>query len=177
MRKPVRWRPAANSAAFSSLLVVVLVLGYFALTRVMEQRHPGPSAAVEAEPAPGIEFDRFSTRHERTDEEERLSVSLRLRAASSQPVSGFLFVVARNDHVTPHLWVIWPPQANGLAITSGGHFHAATPTAGEALTLTDRWERISTTLPHPPGQLPFDTVVIYFVSPQGQILLSRPFGL
>ncbi len=175
---PLRWRRAANSAAFTTSLVVVLVLGYLALTRVLEQRKPiAVTASAETDAAPAVEFDRFSARQERSEGGERLSVSLRVRATSPEPMRGYVFLVARNDHVTPHLWAIWPPQAKGLAITAGGHFHAGNPSSGEVLSLSDRWERINAVLPHEPGQPPFDTVTVYVVSPQGQVLLSRPFGI
>jgi hypothetical protein len=175
---PLRWRRAANSAAFTTLLILVLVLAYLALTRVLEKRNNGDAGASAGnDVVPAIEFDRFSARRERSDDNERLSVSLRLRATMSQPIKGFVFIVARNDHVSPKIWAIWPPQAAGLAITAGGHFHAATPASGEPVDLTNSWERVTAALPHPPAQPPFDTVVLYIVSPQGQILLSRPFEL
>jgi hypothetical protein len=169
-----QWRRAANPAAFSFSLAAVLALAYLALTRASEPS--GSNGPVEVAGAL-IEFDRFSARRERSGEADQLSVSFRLRAASTEPLRGFAFVVARNDHVAPHAWAIWPPQARGLAISSGGHFHGATPTAGESFTLTDSWERLTAVLPHNPSHPPFDTVVVYFVSPQGQVLLSRPFGL
>ncbi|HUI27219.1 MAG TPA: hypothetical protein VL403_14145 [Candidatus Kryptonia bacterium] len=171
---PLRWRRAANSAAFSTLLVVVLVLGYLALTRVLQHQ---PTTTAGAEAAPTIEIDRFAARHERGGDGERLSVSLRLRTNLPEPLSGFVFVVARNDHVTPHIWAIWPPEAVGAAITAGGHFHGAAPASGQPLTMSGSWERITAVLPHDLGAPPFDTVTVYFVSPQGQIILSRPFEL
>jgi hypothetical protein len=177
VRQPFRWRRAANSAAFSTSLIVVLVLAYLALSRVMEQPPQGSAASAESESVPAIELDRFTARRERSEEGERLSVSLRLRTTMAEPIDGFFFVVARNDHVTPHVWTIWPAKAKGLAITAGGHFHGATPGAGEPLSLTGRWERLNAVLPHPPGVPAYDTVVIYVVSAQGRILLSRPFRL
>ncbi|MBI4514556.1 MAG: hypothetical protein HY699_01910 [Deltaproteobacteria bacterium] len=174
----IPWRRAAHPAAFSSSLVVVLLLAYLALSRALDPSHPG-SGQIALEPAapPAVEFDRFSARQERGANGERLNVSLRLRSTLPGSGVGFVFVVARNDHVTPRVWAIWPPQAYGQAITAGGHFHGSAPTSGEAIELSERWERLNAVIPHDPGQSPFDTVILYVVSPQGAVLLSRPFGI
>ena len=154
----------------------MLVLGYLALTRVLQ--HPSAVATTpEADLPPIIEVDRFTARRERSEDGERLSVSLRLRSTLPQPIEGFVFVVARNDHASPRVWAIWPPESAGTAISAGGHFHGATPSAGQGLTVGHSWERVTAVLPHEPGQAPFDSVTIYFVSPQGQILLTRPFAI
>ncbi len=176
-KKPARWRRAANSAAFSALLVLVLGLAYLALSRALERRQATLTGSSDNDTAPAIEIDRFSGRRERSEDSERLSVSLRLRTTMSEPIDGFVFVVARNDSVTPHVWAIWPAKAKGLAITAGGHFHGATPGAGEPISLTARWQSVNAVIPHRPGVADYDTVVVYVVSAQGQILLSRPFRL
>jgi hypothetical protein len=124
-----------------------------------------------------IEFSRFSAHRERNEEGERLSISLRLRTELEQDLSCYAFVVARNDHVTPHIWSIWPAQAPGVAITAGGHFHGAQPSAGFPVELTGSWLRITATVPHPEGGDRFDTVVVYVVSSDGKVLLARPFSV
>lgn len=174
---PLRWRRAANSAAFTTLLVVVLVLGYLAFTRVLQRSPATTATSTETDAEPVIEVDRFTARQERSGDGERLSVSVRLRTTLPEAISGFVFVVARNDHVTPHIWAIWPAQSGPAVITTGGHFHGANPTSGQPMALSKSWDRITAVLPHEPGQAAFDAVTIYFVSPEGQILLSRPFGL
>lgn len=124
-----------------------------------------------------VKFSRFSAHRERSEEGERLSISLRLRTDLDRTVSCYAFVVARNDHVAPRLWSIWPPQAPGAAITAGGHFHGADPTAGYPIELTSRWQRITATVPHPSDGDRFDTVVVYVMSSDGKVLLARPFSL
>jgi len=136
---------------------------------------------VAADPAPdprlqrdAVLFDRFAAGRERSDEGERLSVTLRLRTSASVSLPCFVFMVARGDQATPRVWAAWPPQAVGAAISAGGHFHGATPDAGFAVTLSDTWERVSATIPEPAGG-DFDTVIVYVVDPGGRILLARPF--
>jgi hypothetical protein len=122
-----------------------------------------------------VEFDRFSARRERTGEEERLIVSLRLRTAGESPVDCFVFVVARSDQATPRAWSIWPQQPAGLAISSAGHFHGAAPAAGHSVTLTQRWERITASFSEP--NVPFSVAVIYVLNGEGRVLLTRPFRM
>lgn len=123
---------------------------------------------------PAVEFDRFSARHERSETEERLSVSLRLRNTSGTARTCFVFVVARNDQSTPKTWAIWPPQSPGPAITAGGHFHGATPSAGSAIVLGTDWQRVTATVPESSTRS-FDTVIVYVVGEDGRLLFSRPF--
>jgi hypothetical protein len=136
-------------------------------------------AAVSAgrEQPATIKFSRFSAHRERNEEGERLSISLRLRTELDEDFSCYAFVVARNDHVTPRIWSIWPAQAPGAVITAGGHFHGAEPRAGHHVELTDRWQRITATVPHPEGGDRFDTVVVYVLSTDGKVLLARPFSV
>ena len=162
---------------FAALLLLVLIaaLGIaLLLRRSMFQDVAGlgqqPRLQHEA-----IEFDHFSARRERSAEGDRLSVSLRVRTTQSVSLPSYLFLVARNDQTTPKLWAIWPAQAPGPSITASGHFHGATPTSGYSLTLSDQWERVNATLPHPSGTAAFDTVDVYVVDPDGRILLTRPF--
>ena len=165
-----------DRAAALVLLVVVLALGMALLLR-----RSLPDADEAGEEAMRLQrdavlFDRFSARRERSDEGDRLSVSLRLRTSASVSLPCSVFVVAHNDATTPKLWAIWPPQPPGPAITAGGHFHGSTPAAGHAMTLTDAWERVTATFPNPPTGS-FDLVLLYVVDPAGRILLSRPFRL
>lgn len=157
------------------LLVLIVALGVALVLRrsVFEDvDRPAQRARLQHE---AIEFDRFSARRERSAGGDRLSVSLRLRTSMSVSLPCYVFVVARNDQTSPKLWAIWPAQPPGPAITAGGHFHGATPTTGYAVTLSDQWERITATVPHPSGGTSFDTVVVYVVDGDGRILLARPF--
>jgi hypothetical protein len=162
---------------FAALLLLVLIaaLGIALILRrtmLVDVDVPEQRMRLQHE---AIEFDRFSARRESSAEGERLSVSLRLRTTQSVSLPCYVFMVARNDQVTPKLWAIWPAQPPGPAITAGGHFHGATPTSGYALTLSDQWERVNGTVPNPSGGTTFDTVVVYVVDPDGRILLARPF--
>jgi hypothetical protein len=85
-------------------------------------------------------------------------------------------MLARNEHVSPKLWAVWPVQAAG-AVTAGGHFRGGTPATGEFVQLTSSWTRINATLQHPRGQPPFDTVTVYVLNARGEVLLERPFAL
>jgi hypothetical protein len=149
----------------------VLGLAWLAYQR---QAAPPPAPAPSA-PAARVEFDRFSARHERSPGGERLSVSLRLRAGADAALPCFVFVVARNDRVTPKRWAIWPAQAPGPAITAGGHFHGMSPQAGYPLTLGRAWTRLSASMPDPPAGAAFETVVLYVLAADGRVLLTRPF--
>jgi len=161
---------------FAALLLLVLIgaLGVALILRrsMLDDVSPADQSRPQHD---AIEFDRFSARRERSAEGDRLSVSLRLRTTQSVSLPCYVFLVARNDQVTPKLWAIWPPQPPGPAITAGGHFHGATPSTGYAMTLSDQWERINPSVPHPNGGGVFDTVEVYVVDPDGRILLARPF--
>jgi hypothetical protein len=154
------------------LLLIALVAGLVLRRSWVEQGEP-QHRAHQARDA--VQFDRFSAHRERSEEGDRLSVSLRLRTSESVSLPCFVFVIARNDQVMPKVWAVWPPQPSGPAITAGGHFHGATPSAGQAVTLSDQWERITAILPQPSSGESFDTVVVYLVDPSGRILLERPF--
>jgi hypothetical protein len=146
-------------------------------------------AAAAASPRPGqgqptpagdrselpVQFDRFSARRERTAEGERLSVALRLRTGSGKPLACFVFVVLRNDDVTPKVWAVWPPQEPGRVLSAGGHFHGANPELGMSVTLTDEWQRVTASVEEEPGRPRFNTAVVYVVTGSGQTLLVRPF--
>jgi hypothetical protein len=163
-----------DRAAALVLLVLVLALGVALLVRRSLSGADDSADEVARLPRDAVLFDRFSARRERSVEGDRFSVSLRLRTSASVSLPCSVFVVARNDTLTPKLWAIWPPQAPGPAITAGGHFHGGTPSAGHEVTLTDAWERVTAIFPNPRGGS-FDVVLVYVVDPVGRILLSRPF--
>ena len=161
--------------AGSLLLVLIIALGVALILRRSvfdDTDRPLQAARVQHE---AIELDRFSARRERSAEGDRLSVSLRLRTTMSVSLPCYVFLVARNDQVTPKQWAIWPLQPPGPAITASGHFHGATPRTGYAITLSDQWERVDATIPHPAGGVAFDVVEVYLVDADGRILLTRPF--
>lgn len=157
---------------FSAIALALLGaqhLGVFDALRAAVSNRPDQPAIVK--------FSRFSAHREKSEEGERLSISLRLRTDLDHDVSCYAFVVARNDHVAPRVWSIWPPQEPGAAITAGGHFHGAEPSAGYHVELTNRWQRITATVPHPAGGDRFDTVVVYVMRSDGKVLLARPFSV
>jgi hypothetical protein len=118
----------------------------------------------------------FSARREKSSDVERLNVSLRLRLTAAATIDCYVYMLARNEHLSPKLWVVWPAQAGG-AVTAGGHFRGGSPPTGESVQLTSSWTRIDATLQHPPGQPPFDTVTLYVLNARGEVLLERPFAL
>lgn len=169
---------AARRDRIAALLLVALVLalgGLLTARRALLDEQPSPAADPRLQ-RDAVLFDRFAARRERSDEGDRLGVSVRLRTSASVSLPCYVFMVARHEQATPRVWGAWPPQALGPAVSAGGHFHGATPEAGHAVTLTDTWERVTATIPQPPAA-PFDTVVIYVVDPAGRILLARPFKL
>jgi len=175
-----RWRRLLNSLAYAALVAFVMGLGYLTFRGVNARRHAnegGTEAAPEPSTMPLVEFDSFSTRREKSSDAERLNVSVRLRLTAPGSIDAFLYVVARNDHVSPKLWAVWPEQEAGGAMTAGGHFGVTNPATGQAVSLGSRWTRINATFDHPLGKSPFDEVMVYVVSAKGEILLARPFAI
>lgn len=164
-------REQTAALALGVLLLGLLVAVPFRRSLFAEPE-PQPSSRQERD---AVLFDRFSAHRERTEEGDRLSISLRLRTSESVSLPCYVFVVARTEQTTPKLWAIWPPQAQGPAVTVGGHFLGATPTSGYAVTLSDQWERITATLPQPANAAGFDSVVLYVLDQDGSILVARPF--
>jgi hypothetical protein len=159
---------------FTLLVVLASVAGLLFLARFLsfeEVSLPAGDRGAGEE----VQFDRFSARLEHGAAGEHLSVSLRLRTNDEAGLPCYAFVVARNDGASPRRWSIWPPQPPGPAITAGGHFHGSVPATGFSITLTDAWQRITATVPSPSGTPPFDSVVVYVLSPLGKVLLARPF--
>ncbi len=176
---PPRWRRLLNSLAYGALVTLVAGLGYLTLQAINERRHRtnGTEPMTESATLPLVDVANFSARRERSADVERLSVSLRLRLTAPGTVDCFVYVLARNDRVSPKLWGVWPTQGPSGAVTAGGHFGPINPESGAAVSLTSSWTRIAATIDHPPGRPPFETVMVYVVSPKGDILLARPFAL
>jgi hypothetical protein len=175
-----RSRRLLNSIAYGALVVVVTVLGYLTFHAVSEHRRGGAvssEASTADETTPLFDIANFAARQERSTEAERLTVSLRVRLTKPANIDAFVFVLARNDNVSPRVWAVWPTQGPGGVVTSGGHLRTQDPASGEPVQLSPSWTRITATLDHPPGHPPFDTVYIYVVDPKGEILLARPFAL
>ena len=173
-------RKLLNSIAYSGLVALVTVLGYLTFRAVSEHRHGlagNGDASAEPEATPLFEIANFAARQERSADAERLTVSLRVRLTKPGSVDAYVYVLARNDHVSPRLWAVWPTQGAGDVVTSGGHLRTQNPASGEAVTLSPSWTRITATLDHPPGSAPFDTAYVYLVDATGEILLARPFAL
>ncbi len=175
MQNPLDVRRRDRAAALVLLALVAALSVALLLRRSLPDAEDAEAAALRQE-RDAVLFDRFSARRERSDEGDRLSVSLRLRTSASVSLPCSVFLVARNDAASPKLWAIWPPQQIGLAITAAGHFHGSTPGAGHAMTLTDGWQRVSATFANPPSGA-FEIVLVYVVDPAGRTLLARPFKL
>ena len=173
---PSSRRSPTPGVAGALLLVALAFLAALGYQLRQQEAEEAVEPVVTAPNAP-IELDRFSARLEKTNEGERLAVGLRLRASGPEPVDSFVFVVARTERGTPKQWAIWPADSPGMAISAGGHFHAAHPATGYALSLTGSWARVDAVLPVASGQPPFDSVVIYVVNASGNILLAHPFAL
>jgi hypothetical protein len=182
MARPLsrRTRRALNSLAYGALVVLVIGLAYLTFAVVRPQHTGSPHDAGPTVPphgAPAIEVAGFWSRRDKSVGGERLTVSTKLRAMSPNTVSAYVYVLVRNDQVSPRLWAVWPPQGAGGAVSAGGHLRSTDPTTGEAVTLTTRWTRITATLEQPTDRPPFDTALVYVLSPTGDILLVRPFAL
>lgn len=174
-----RWRRLLSSLAYSALVATVAGLGYLTSHTISERRQQASTAQPSPESAtpPLVDIANFSTRQERNSDSERLMVSVRVRLTAPGSVECYAYVIARNDHVSPKLWAVWPPQGPGGALSAGGHFRVTNPTTGQPLKLTPSWTRITATLDHPLGHPPFESATVYVVSSTGEILLSRPFTL
>jgi hypothetical protein len=172
-----RWRGVVSSLTYTALVATAAALGYLTFRAT---QHPNGAenveAAAESAAAPLIEFSGFSARREKSSDAERLNVTVRLRLTTRTTIDCYIYIVARNEHVSPKLWVVWPVPAIS-AVTTGGHFRGSTPPTGEPIKLTSGWVRLNATLQHPVGQAPFDTVSLYVVGAKGEILLERPFPL
>jgi hypothetical protein len=171
-RRPTRLR---SSLPYAALVALAAALGYLTF-RATQQPQGGTSLPEAAAPAPLIELTGFSARREKSSDAERLNVGMRLRLSARTPIDCHAYVIARNENVSPKLWVPWPEQA-ASALTTGGHFRGSSPPSGQAIRLTSSWTRLNAAIPHPVGRPPFDTVTLYLVGPRGEILLERPFAL
>lgn len=175
-----RWRRFVNSIAYSALVALVTVLGYLTFRAVSQHRHAAASsseATAQEDATPLFDISNFAARQERSTDVERLTVALRVRLTKPGILDAYVYVLARNDHVSPRVWAVWPTQGPGGGVTAGGHLRTQDPASGEAVKLSPSWTRITATLDHPEGRPPFDTVYVYIVSPSGEILLARPFAL
>lgn len=171
-----RWRRLINSLAYTALVAVAAGLGYLTFRATERRNEPRPTSEVADITLPLIDVSAFSARSEKSSEIERLNLSLRLRLTAHATVDCYVYILARNAHVVPKLWAVWPAQASA-AVTAGGHFRGGSPPTGEPVQLTSSWTRVSATLQHPPGQPPFDTVTVYVLNARGEVLLERPFPL
>jgi hypothetical protein len=175
---PPLWRRLAGSLTYTGLVAIVATLAYLTFLKTWEKESYGnaPEAAGE-DPVALIDLDSFVSRRERTADAQRLSVTLRLRLTKPGKVDCHVYLVARNDRVTPKRWAVWPPQEAGGVLTAGGHLRGGVPPTGVPLTLVPSWARINGSMEQPPGQPPYETVIVYVVGMDGQILLARPFAV
>jgi len=176
---PPHRRRLLNSVVYCALVATVAGLGYLTSQVMSERRQNAGGLEPSAEPVvlPLIDIANFAARHEKSTDGERVAISLRMRLTAPGSMDCFVFVVVRNDRVSPRLWAAWPPEAAVEAVSAGGHFRVSTPTAGYPLKLTQSWTRLGATLSHPLGQPRFETATVYVVNAAGEVLLSRPFKL
>lgn len=160
---------------FAALVLLVLITALGVALVLRRSVFDDGDVVERARVHEAIEFGRVWARRDGNADGDWLTVVMRLRTTMSVSLPCYLFVLARNDQATPKLWGIWPPQTPGSAVSAGGHFNSSSPTNGQAVTLTDQWERIEATIPQPRGALPFESIEIYVVDPDGRILLARPF--
>lgn len=163
-----------TSVAYTALVAVVAALAYMSFVNVQVRRDQELSEAPEQ--SQPIELGSFSTRIEKTAESERLVVSFKARLTAGSSLDVHVYVAARNDHSTPQVWAVWPPQPPNGAFTQGGHFRSHDPTTGHAVTLIDSWQRITAPIAKAKQAVSFDTVIVYVVAADGEILLARPFA-
>lgn len=176
---PPRLSPSSRrllaSLAYTALVAVVAALAYQTFVNLQARREYSASDTVdEAQP---IELGNFSTRIEKTAKSQRLVVSFKVRLTTPTALDSFVYVAARNDHTTPAVWGVWPRQEPGGAFTQGGHFRSHDPKTGYSVRLVDAWQRVTAPIEQPKGTATFDTVIVYIVAADGEILLARPFGL
>src|SRR5262245_17904382 len=133
-----RWRRFMSSAAYSVLVGVVAGLGYLTFQAISERRHDnpsGPEPSAEAEGVSLVDFDSFTARQTRSADTDQLTVSLKLRLNAPGNLGCYVYFIARNDQVSPKVWVVWPAQGADGAVTAGGHFRGGSPTTGQSLQL------------------------------------------
>lgn len=160
-----------------SVMLVAAVAALAYLTFARWQLGPAEDGAEDEPPSQPIELGNFSTRIERTGKTERLVVSFEARLSTTASREVYIYVAARNDHSTPQVWAVWPPQPPPGAFTPGGHFRSRDPTTGHSLRLDNSWQRITAPIVQPRQGVSFDTVIVYVVGKDGEILLARPFAL
>jgi hypothetical protein len=163
------------SIAYTGLAAIVAALAFLTFTNLKTGRQDTPPEPVEQMQA--IQLGSFSTRIEKTAKSQRLVVSFKVKLTASDSMDAFVYVAARNDHSEPAAWGVWPPQEAGGAFTKGGHFRSHDPTTGHAIRLVDSWQRITAPIEYPTRSAVFDTVIVYLVATDGEILLARPFAL
>lgn len=163
------------SLAYTTLAAVVAALAYLTFKNLEARRDYRITEPIEE--AQPIALGNFSTRIEKTTKSQRLVVSFKVKLNTTTPLESFVYVAARNDHAEPGVWGVWPPQEPSGAFTKGGHFRSHDPTTGHAIRLVDSWQRVTAPIEQPRGTPTFDTVIVYIVAADGEILVARPFAL
>lgn len=163
------------SVAYTSLAAVVAALAYLTFANLKAARDGAESELVD--PMQAIQLGGFSTRVEKTAKAQRLVISFKVKLSKTESLDAFVYVAARNDHSEPAVWGVWPSHEGGGAFTKGGHFRSHEPTTGHAIRLVNSWQRITAPIELPRPTPAFDTVIVYLVAADGEILLARPFAL
>ncbi len=165
-----------SSLAYSALVGVVAALGYFTL-QILESAPREEQAPPAADPAALVEFEGFSARYESINEQRRLRVSIRLRAATTKPLDCQVYFVAKGERTNGQQFAVWPTLGPGGPFSSGGHFRGGPISHGAPVHLTQAWQRVSGDMPLPSPGSTFNTVTLYVFGPRGEVFLSRPFNL
>lgn len=168
-------RRLLTSLAYTALAAIVAGLAVLTFVNLKTDREDPGAEPIEQTQA--IQLGSFSTRIEKTAKKQRLVVSFKVRLTAAASMDAFIYVAARNDHSEPAVWGVWPSQESGGAFTKGGHFRSHDPTTGHAIRLGDSWQRITAPIEYPTRAATFDTVIVYLVATDGEILLARPFAL
>lgn len=173
---PPRSRRVLSSLGYTGLIALVVTLAYLTYQTGIEQRQHAESANENSARStlPLVELEGYLPRREKSSDLQRLNVSVRLRLNAPGTLDCWVFVVARNDQVTPKVWAVWPPGATA-AITAGGHFRGTNPTSGQPVTLSSTATRINASINQPSGEPAFETVMIYVVNEAGEIIVARPY--
>ncbi|GBD27336.1 hypothetical protein HRbin30_02683 [bacterium HR30] len=165
-----------SSLAYAALVGIVAALGYLTL-QILESSPHDEEVSPPPDPAALIEFDGFSARFESSNEQRRLRLSVRLRAAAARPLDCQVFFVAKGGRTNGQQFGVWPTFGPGGPFSSAGYFRGGAVSQGAALRLTQTWQRITGEIPLPSTGETFYTVTLYVFGPRGEVLLSRPFDL
>jgi hypothetical protein len=167
------WRRFLRSLAYAAFGALLVGVGYLVAGRGTSDS--GSRGGRQA--APLVELARFSSMTEKRAAGNRLRIAFRIRSNQAPAHECYVYVVTRNDEETPPLWSVWPPRTPGRPPAASRHLRVDDPTSGHHVVLSETWVQITASIDQPPGQAPFDKVIVYVVEPGGKTILARPFAL